>query len=389
MKVVFVSRFPIGGANSPRGGVETATVSLARALLASGIEDLHIVALERGREDVTVEQHEGITVHRLPRTKMPMMIDVFVGPGFRSLYQYLKGLNPDIVHFHETWGLGANRMNLPSIFTVHGFDSLNLPTEQAFMWRLRSWIWAKVENFGIRRQRHLISIAPYVGRELRKRSTAKIHDIWNSLGDGYFSMSRQEQPARILFLGWINPRKNAVTVVEAAARLIEEFPYLKVRLCGEASDQAYAARLEQTIEQLSMGEYVDVCGRLNQSEVAEEIKQASIMVLPSLQENAPMVVAECMAAGLPVVASNLCGMPDMIDDGDTGYLVDPFDIEAIAGAVKRLLLNDELRAQLGSRAKDVAYQRFHPTSVAAATIEAYREAIESFDTLHAKERVAN
>jgi glycosyltransferase involved in cell wall biosynthesis len=90
-----------------------------------------------------------------------------------------------------------------------------------------------------------------------------------------------------------------------------------------------------------------------------------------------MVVAECMAIGLPVVASNLCGMPDMIEDDKTGLLVEPFDTAAIASAIDRLFSNSDERQSISEQAKESARNNFHPQSVAQATLLAYQKVTAS------------
>ena len=167
MKIVLVSRFP-EDIDRPHGGVETATVALARALLDAGVEKLYIIALERDlNTNLKYEVYEGIHVHRLPRSFCPMILDVFFGPSTFRLNEYIHRLSPDVVHFQETWGFGARRCKFPSVFTVHGFDSLNLPTEQAKFWKLRAYLQGMAEKIGLSAQTHVISIAPYVRKKLR------------------------------------------------------------------------------------------------------------------------------------------------------------------------------------------------------------------------------
>ena len=376
IRVVLVSRFPVD-MDQPRGGVETATVSLARALLHLGVKDLHVVTLERHLGERKQERHEGIEVHRLPRSRWPMMIDVFHGPSAKRLRRYLAELNPSVVHFHETWGFGASRCGYPNVFTVHGFDSLNLPTEKPAAWRLRAKLWRLFERRGLSKQRMLISIAPYVRRAIEPLSSAPIVDIWNALDRQYFSLRRKEQPHHILFLGWLNARKNPLVLVEAAAHLLHHYPKLRLTLCGEPSDRDYVAKLEARIAALGLSEVVTMPGRQSQTEVMQRLRTASLLVLPSLQENAPMVVAEAMAAGVPVVASNLCGIPDMIDDHVTGLLIDPHDVNSVVQAVRHLLDNDDRRLAMGETARAEAIKRFHPDSVAQATMRVYANIMTS------------
>ena len=79
-----------------------------------------------------------------------------------------------------------------------------------------------------------------------------------------------------------------------------------------------------------------------------------------------MGIEEAMAANVPVVASNRCGMPYLVRNGETGYLVDPADADDIAARLGLLLHDDELRAAHGARARQIACERFHPVAVGAS-----------------------
>ena len=380
MKVVLVSRFP-SDIDQPRGGVETATVGLAKALFSLGITDLHIVTIEKHIAETSIENHEGLTVHRLPRSRWPMILDAIVGPSVRILNRYLRQLEPTVVHYHETWGFSASKCGFPAVFTVHGFDSLNLPTEKAPFWRTRSKLWDWSESIGLRKQKYIISIAPYVHHAISTKTNAKISDIWNSLNPLAYSVRRKEKRGSLLFLGWLNPRKNPLVIVKAAAKLIKKHPDLKVRLCGEASVPHYFKELQDAISDFGLTKCVEMPGRLNQSAVRKELSTAALLVLPSFQENAPMVIAEAMAAGIPIVASNLCGIPDMVEDGKSGLLLnDPTDADELVNTLDKLLSNDELRHCQGESAKYRAEQLFHPTSVASQTIEVYKQAVFDYSS---------
>ena len=85
-----------------------------------------------------------------------------------------------------------------------------------------------------------------------------------------------------------------------------------------------------------------------------------------------MVIAEALAAGVPVVASDACGIPDMVDEGRTGYLIDPADPEMIADRLGRLLRDDTRRTAMSGAARQTARGRWHADAVAAATVTLYR-----------------
>ena len=88
-----------------------------------------------------------------------------------------------------------------------------------------------------------------------------------------------------------------------------------------------------------------------------------------------MAIEEAMAAGVPVVTSNRCGMPHMVADGASGFLVDPGDPDDIARRMGQLLTDDQLRRSMGRKSQEIAKERFHPAAVARRTLEVYQQAV--------------
>ena len=86
-----------------------------------------------------------------------------------------------------------------------------------------------------------------------------------------------------------------------------------------------------------------------------------------------MAIAEAMAAGVPVIAANRCGMPYMVDEGKTGYLVDPESTEQIADRLSGLIADSEQCWRMGQAGREVAKKRFHPHTVALKTRDVYNQ----------------
>jgi len=89
-----------------------------------------------------------------------------------------------------------------------------------------------------------------------------------------------------------------------------------------------------------------------------------------------MGIEEALAAGVPVVTSNRCGMPHLVAHGESGLLVDPTRTDDIAAHLARVLQDEALRAEMGRRGRSSARERFHPEAIARRTLDVYREAIE-------------
>jgi glycosyltransferase involved in cell wall biosynthesis len=371
VKIALFSRYP-RDSEHPRGGVEAVTVVLVKALAQLGDLDVHVVALEDHRVDVTIERDGDVTVHRLPGSHWPQVLDVVAGPGRRRLIRYVTSLKPDVLHTHETYGLGLGNSSIPHVFTVHGFDHANLIADSAkFAW-IRSPLWKYVERRGLAAQKHIISITPYVRRMIESQTDAHIYDIDNPVDERFFQITRQPEPGRILCVGWINERKNTVGAVRAFAHIAGRHPEAKLVIAGEAREAEYLSRVQQSIEEHGISDRVELLGHVNHVQLESELARASMFLLPSKQENSPMAIAEAMAAGIPVIASDRCGMPYMIREGQTGFLIDPESTERIADRLAELIGSPPLCQRMGESGRRVAMERFHPHAVAEKTRAVYR-----------------
>ncbi len=142
----------------------------------------------------------------------------------------------------------------------------------------------------------------------------------------------------------------------AAVALLPEEWRRRTRVClcgqgpfeGELRRQAQAAGLEQQVEFAGLVPYADVPARL---------READVFVLPSLREGMPLAVLEAMASGVPVVASTVGGIPDVVRDGANGVLVPPGDPGALRDAIARLAADPGLRLRLGAAARREAMAR--------------------------------
>ena len=123
-----------------------------------------------------------------------------------------------------------------------------------------------------------------------------------------------------------------------------------------------------------IGGAVTMLGPLRTEDLLEEYRRASVFVLASEQETSPMVIAEAMAASVPVVATRVGGIPHLVDDGRTGLLVAPGDVASLAGAIRGLLADEPRRAEFARRSHLRAQERFRLADVAARVREVYLEA---------------
>lgn len=153
----------------------------------------------------------------------------------------------------------------------------------------------------------------------------------------------------------LRPQKALGVLVRAAARLVEDVPDARVLILGEGPERG---RLEALIGELGVGSTVTLLGAWSSEEVADFVEALDVGVLSSHFEGMPLAVMELMAAGKPVVATAVGGVPDLVGDGVQGVLVPPGDPDALAGALGALLRDPERRAAMGAAGRERQRREF-------------------------------
>jgi glycosyltransferase involved in cell wall biosynthesis len=154
----------------------------------------------------------------------------------------------------------------------------------------------------------------------------------------------------ILFAGRCYPAQKGLAVLLRAMARLPPGGRVRLRIVGE--DWGGYAVVSALVRGLHLEDRVTLVGRVERAELLREFARADIFVLPSLFDSFPLTLLEAMAAGLPVVATRVGGVPDVVEDGRTGLLVDPGDEDALAGALAALAADDALRGNLGRAGRE-------------------------------------
>jgi L-malate glycosyltransferase len=118
-------------------------------------------------------------------------------------------------------------------------------------------------------------------------------------------------------------------------------------------------------------------GFAGREELRKHMSGATMLALPSLEDNCPMTVLESMAAGLPVMAARVGGVPDLIEAERTGIFCDPLDAKSMSEAVEKILMDPAAAWEMAKRAKQEARERFHPKIIAQSHLEIYQEVLRT------------
>ncbi len=178
-------------------------------------------------------------------------------------------------------------------------------------------------------------------------SNANVDIIYNAVDVPSPSDFSGREAGNILFLGQLGAAKGIYDLLTALSQLLTRHPDLKLLLGGDGAHQA----VQDAVKDMNLNEHVEILGWVSGDAKTALLQRAAIYALPSYAEGMPMSVLEAMAAGMPVVATSVGGLPEAITDGIEGSLVAPGDVNALIEAIDRLLRDADLRRRMGLAAR--------------------------------------
>jgi glycosyltransferase involved in cell wall biosynthesis len=286
----------------------------------------------------------------------------------------LKEIQPDIVHGQGTerdCAMAAVLSGLPNIITLHGNMRIHArrPEHRKSIYHQLA---AVLETFCLKRTNGVVAISSYT-EKLVKALASKTWLLPNAVDSRFFDIILSPPPIpRFLFVGSLDKRKNPLGLLKACA------PFLKANRCtlvlaGQFDPAGeYGMAFQSEADLLPNIEYLGFLGR---DKLAEEFAKSSVLILPTFEDNCPMVVLEAMAAGLPVAASRVGGVPDLVDHDVTGLLFDPENMENMRECIEFLISNPDFRKTAGRDGKKKALEKFHPSRIAQLHVEIYQEVL--------------
>ncbi len=371
LRLAILGHFPVDA--PPQGGVQSVIANLGAVYAANDDVDLHLIQHRRGIPKETAVR-DGYTMYNIAAREGRLLPNMF---RTRALIEpLLLEIAPDAISTHQPeYALAAFDTGIPTIHTIHGFPTNEFWTRSGMFTRAATLWEVRLERQTLRQAKHLIAISNHVIETYRSRTTAQFHRVDNPVSPLFFERGPRPEPYHLLFVGNLTPRKGVEIAIKAVERLLPEFPQLTLDIVGAPVDEAYADQLREQAQPL--GNAIRFCGPATQAGVKQAIDRAQVLALTSYEEHAPVIVAEAMAAGRPVVATQVGGLADMIEPGITGYLAQPGAVQAIASYLKVLLADPEHAAALGVGAVQQARERFHPQAVGQGYLEAIQSVMQS------------
>ena len=380
LKVLMIGTYPLEP-GVVRGGVESATSTLVPALAErDDIDSVTVLRFHHGEAPAAYRRETPkIDVHYVRgQYRWRMLTGAFLDR--RKARKLIAELKPDVVHGQEI-GLNSDiaaRCSPNCVVTVHGitFVETHLYHRPGLGTTLRAKLIRNVARRVLRRAKVVISISKYDAEVLSGLTRRTRVSIANATAPEFFALAPPEPTGpRLLFAGGLIPLKNPLGLVNAFAKARAAVPDARLSLIGPQPDADYANEIRERVTALDLTDCVDIVDLVDNERMLREIAAARAVVLFSRQENAPTIIAQAMAAGKPVVASRVGGVAEMVDDGETGFLVASEDEDMLAERLVRVLDDQHLCLRMGGRAHEVARRRFTPGAIAELTVRAYQKAL--------------
>jgi len=359
-------------------------VNLAKALSTEAELDLHIITATAGIRKNQIITKDGITFHIIRSTfpfttrgfpeYMPLNVLTRYANLRKQIRDVILRLRPDLIHVHGTeegYGLAALDVGAPTIVSLQGIVQLCGCVSPSIFFRLQ----APIERQIIRKSKYFGTRTEWANSFIRSlNSTARIYDLSEAVDQVFFKERVQRSTKNILIVGSVVQRKGLEEALDAMSLIVAKYPSAKLLVVGDGQPD-YVKALKQRTISAGIDRYIEWLGFKTVDEIVALHDRAVVLIHPSHIDNSPNSVAEAMASGLPVVASNVGGIPSMIEHGVTGILIEPRNHRQLAEAVISLLHNEAERLRLAKRAKEVALDRHLPSKVATKTLSVYEDII--------------
>ncbi len=363
------------------GGVESHVLHLAQGLRHAGVE-VRVTTTDLRRDEPFERLHPGDDGYGFPvvHRRAHKFAEIPHGLGIAAPSMVLDALGhrADILHAHAygtfpTWA-GALAHSLDGaalVITPHSDRGRPSRAKRAFD-RI-------VPRFTLDRAARVICLTRHEAAYLRGLGVDedRLAVVPNGVDLAEFAGLPPARAPRAgatgLFVGRLDPSQKGLEILVHSLAGMPSAAGFHLRIVGE--DWGGAAALRRAAARAGVEGRVTFVGPVSRSALLEEYASADLLVLPSRFEPFGIVLLEAMAAGLPVVASRVGGVPEVVVEGETGLLVDPGDTEALASAILRLVEDHALRARLGAHGRERA-RSYSWDGLIPRILAVYREALE-------------
>lgn len=378
MKLLFlVRKFP------PKflGGAEVYTFILAKTLTKRGHKVLVLTGGVKRKKKIN-----GVSVKYLPELAFSSRLGTLLLPfySWRLRRKIKKEIDwADVVHAfdYESILLLAGYQRIQTKFVATIQDYLLISTKEAeldanFCQKIYLKLVSPLRLFYRRRKlkklNHAIFVSQFLARRFALAGNVHSEIIYNPLSPDWGKANFKKEITDILYLGRLAEYKGLGILLQAINRVVKIRP-VSVKIIGEGNVDLW----KQKAKSFGIKQKIRFLGKASYDKVKEEILRAKLVVVPSLwPEPSARVVIEGMSLGKAVIGTRCGGTPELIKNGETGFLVKAEDSKELAKKIIAVLENDNLRQKIGLAAKKEAWKRFDPNLIAKKHEKFYHQALQ-------------
>lgn len=350
LRVVWISHYPIEWMTSlpaclsgmPKGHPATWQRVLQEGLARDDSLELHIMVLSR----FALCDHawrEGNTVYHVRKTRGGMRAPTIYWYDSLLLRGMISKVAPDVIHAWGTErgaGLVASRLDYPYLVTMQGLMSWYATLPGADM---HTRLAGRLEKSVIKRAPPVITTESRYAVDFIRgiNPRVRIEQIEHAAAPVFHQTARDPElsPLRFLFLGLPDHRKGFDVLLKALDQLASPISW-RLTVTADA-DQPYCRQVLASVKPETRAR-IDFTGSLDQAKVAQSLARAGMLLFPTRADTSPNAVKEAAVVGVPVVATRVGGIPDYIEQGKNGLLVNPDDPQALAAAIQNALSHPAL-----------------------------------------------
>jgi L-malate glycosyltransferase len=366
---------------SPGGGIGTFYKTLAHSLVDLGWR-VTVGGIYADVRAVTVDIDADVKVWRLPaspnsrgRYRLNMPLDRWrLGRWAKNQIRKENIMLVDGADY-QGWMWGIPNI-VPRIIRIHGADILFFP----LLGQKPNPLKAYFERSSLRRANHIISSSQFMTLQVTpwlRRGQQVDATIYNMVDIANFAPSQTiKNPMTVASVAAITRKKGVFQLLEAWRKVYSMEPNARLIYYGRDMPEAGKGTIEQ-LKELAQHYHIDqsitFAGQVPYHELVHIFRREGIIVYPSYIEAHPRAWLEAMAAGSPVIGSSRGPGPEVIRDGETGFLVDPDDTDQLADRVLTLLRNPQLAEEMGRNAREDVVMRFSVKSIMSQNINFYEQ----------------
>lgn len=332
----------VGPGKAQVGGVTTFIEILFSSPLLNGNYDLVWLDTTRAQEDLGLGGRFSLT----NLTYMIRQIFQFIGIVIRK--------HPRLVHLPVTSGLSfwkatvfillAQILGLKTVAHLHGgmFDQYYYKSK-ARQRRFIGWVFHRTDVIIALSERWRRFLLEEIGADLNVEVVSNPVDpmFARALDQGSDGGANKEEI--VLFLGSLGKRKGVFDILKAVPLVRDTHPHARFFFAGKEETRGEELSIDQVYQENHLAENVQFLGQITGLSKLELFQKATIFLLPSYGENMPFALLEAMAVGLPVITTPVGAIPEIVKDGDNGFLIQPGDYETLAKRIDQLLSDHEMR----------------------------------------------